>query len=195
MRHGGIILSRNFPASVSATRSACYRFGRMPLRLNDSLFLTPREVAELLKISVNTVYRHRPCFGPSYPGGLKCLRFREDLGRAAGESRVGMALADAGAGEKVFRPCQDQGGGPGRHGKEAGRVDPELVARAPRMGLLKSGDGLPLAKPKESSRLRPGNTSCRTTGLFWNSRGICPVPDQPAPDRIVPPDPEKQLQL
>ncbi|MBM4274845.1 MAG: helix-turn-helix domain-containing protein [Deltaproteobacteria bacterium] len=120
------------------------------LRLNDSLsLLTPREVAELLKISVNTVYRHRHRFGPIYPGGLKCLRFREDIVRAAVENQVGMALADAGAGEKIFRPCQDQGGGPGRHGKEAGRVDPELVARAQRMGLLKSGDGIPGAGPKK----------------------------------------------
>jgi hypothetical protein len=40
--------------------------------------LTPDEVADLLKISVRTVYKNAERLGGCYPAGIKVLRFRKE---------------------------------------------------------------------------------------------------------------------
>ena len=41
--------------------------------------LTPKQVAEILNLSVRTVYDHRIRLGGFYPAGIKALRFRRDV--------------------------------------------------------------------------------------------------------------------
>jgi len=41
--------------------------------------LTPKQVAELLSLSVRTVYDHSIRLGGFYPAGIKALRFRRDV--------------------------------------------------------------------------------------------------------------------
>ncbi|MCP4624842.1 MAG: helix-turn-helix domain-containing protein [bacterium] len=55
------------------------------------LLLTPKQVAELLSLSVRTVYDHSIRLGGFYPAGIKALRFRRDVIEAI--SRLDLTLS------------------------------------------------------------------------------------------------------
>ncbi len=54
--------------------------------------LTPENVAKLLAINVQTVYRHAKSLGGFYPAGIQCLRFREDYINDIMEGQPRMAV-------------------------------------------------------------------------------------------------------
>jgi hypothetical protein len=85
--------------------------------------LTKEQVADLLQVSVQTVYRNRCRLGGFYPAGLRVLRFREDDILACLERDQRMALSLPISGEEI-QPglVQDQGRGQGRRRGEKGRT-------------------------------------------------------------------------
>ncbi len=52
---------------------------RNPAIIIKTQLLTPSDVAELLQISVRTVYDHARRLGGFYPAGIKVLRFRPEV--------------------------------------------------------------------------------------------------------------------
>ena len=56
--------------------------------------LTPQKVAELLSLSVRTIYDNHRKLGGFYPAGIKRLRFREDVihGIMEGQNSQGLVL-------------------------------------------------------------------------------------------------------
>ena len=59
-----------------------------------SKLLTPEQVAEILQISVRTVYENRKRLGGFYPFGIRVLRFREEVinGSVVGQGKEYLAL-------------------------------------------------------------------------------------------------------
>src|SRR5208337_1894845 len=99
--------------------------------------LTPQEVADLLQISIKSVYRHKNRLGGFYPAGIGSLRFSPEAinGVLAGQ-RQGVAVSVRAQGEGSFRPMvQDKNRGPGRKSRapEAGEISEELRKRATRI--------------------------------------------------------------
>lgn len=85
--------------------------------------LTPQEVAKLLRISVKTVYENKERFGPVYPGGLRCLRFK----REAVDAAMGVSQ----------RPVAGRVKGPDGGGQKTARSGADVIARAREHGLLR----------------------------------------------------------
>jgi predicted site-specific integrase-resolvase len=61
--------------------------------LTSPRLLTPAEVADLLQISVKTVYKNKRKLCGFYPAGIKVLRFREDVIYGIMEGKPPGALA------------------------------------------------------------------------------------------------------
>ncbi len=82
--------------------------------------LTPKQVAELLSISVRTVYDHSIRLGGFYPAGIKALRFRRDVIEAIMEghsftiNRPARAVPSKVRSKKDFK--SDPTADPNRHG-------------------------------------------------------------------------------
>lgn len=75
--------------------------------------LKPDEVANLLKLSVRTVYDNKHRLGGFYPGGIKALRFRAGTiyGIMEGQKTQGLAIQLPVQGENLCRRGpQNQGG-------------------------------------------------------------------------------------
>ena len=68
--------------------------------------LTPREVANLLSISLRTVYDHAADLGGFYPGGIRVLRFNPEViyGYMEGQDKEGLVLQIPVPGAGVRQP-------------------------------------------------------------------------------------------
>jgi hypothetical protein len=82
--------------------------------------LTPKQVAELLSLSVRTVYDHSIRLGGFYPAGIKALRFRKDVieaimeGHTITNNRPERAIPGKFRSKKDFQ--SDPTADPNRHG-------------------------------------------------------------------------------
>ena len=83
--------------------------------------LTPDDVAKLLQVSLKTVYVNGKRLGGFYPGGIKVLRFREEVIREfmEGQGKRDMEVHLSGEREGLRRGgTQDQGGSEDGQGRE-----------------------------------------------------------------------------
>ncbi|MBW1987371.1 MAG: helix-turn-helix domain-containing protein [Deltaproteobacteria bacterium] len=105
--------------------------------------LTPQEVADLLKISIKTVYKRKHLLGAVYPAGIKALRFKPEAVNAVMEGRRCMAVSISTPGETLQPPrIHDQSRGPGCYGKTSGPCSDSKKIRAESIRLgLRSPDG------------------------------------------------------
>jgi hypothetical protein len=110
--------------------------------------LKPSEVAELLQISIASVYANARALGGIYPGGIKALRFNPEVIQAIMEGKHQATVRQQKENRKVV-------GGEGK-GVGVGRSDAER-AELIRFGLLSPDPGGPdaEARRKGSRRKKP----------------------------------------
>jgi hypothetical protein len=110
------------------------------MRMDESLpLMTPQEVADLLKISIKTVYKEKHRLGGVYPGGLRVLRFLPEVIHAAmaiPAREVAIPVRAYGEGLRGGG-VQHQEGRPGRRRSPQERSTKEVVASAIEHGLLR----------------------------------------------------------
>jgi hypothetical protein len=86
--------------------------------------MTPKEVAQCLKISVRTVYDNQNRLGGIYPAGIKVLRFRKDFidGVVEGQETQGLEVQLSVSGKKLrgWRSSYESGSQKGK-GRSKGR--------------------------------------------------------------------------
>ena len=84
--------------------------------------LTPKEVANLLKVSPRTVYDRASDLGGFYPAGIRVLRFKQEVIRGCleGQGKKGLEvqLPVPGAGVRRGRPSNKTGGNVSQRGQE-----------------------------------------------------------------------------
>ena len=79
--------------------------------------LTPQEVAEILNISVEAVYKHKRALCGLYPAGIKVLRFREDIIYGIIQNTPGVEVRISKEREEVqWQRLPDQNRGTGSQG-------------------------------------------------------------------------------
>ena len=112
--------------------------------------LTPEEVAQLLQISIRTVYAQARRLGGFYPAGIRALRFRREAIYAIMEGPQNRQLAVSVPASKVAQEqnrLQNQSRGSGRHGRAPQGAettpDPSIIADAIRFGLRDPDGGIP----------------------------------------------------
>ncbi|WP_083927883.1 helix-turn-helix domain-containing protein [Desulfobacter curvatus] len=91
---------------------------------NRNKLLTPSDVAELLQISENTVYKHVKKLGGFKPGGIGVWRFRQEViyGIMEGQDPETLVLQFSVSKRNLCgQGIQDKNGSGGRSGKKKGR--------------------------------------------------------------------------
>ena len=91
---------------------------------NRNKLLTPSDVAELLQISENTVYKHVKKLGGFKPGGIGVWRFRQEViyGIMEGQDPETLVLQFSVSKRNLCsQGIQDKKGSDGRSGKKKGR--------------------------------------------------------------------------
>lgn len=107
--------------------------------------LTPQDVADLLQISVRTVYKKKHLLGGFYLPGIKVLRFPRGIIYDLLQGEREMALRVPAHGETLsVRLLQHQGGGPGSPGRASDKNKKrDGVDQEDRHGLLAALRGIP----------------------------------------------------
>nr|WP_321401995.1 helix-turn-helix domain-containing protein [uncultured Desulfobacter sp.] len=91
---------------------------------NKNKLLTPSDVAELLQISENTVYKHVKRLGGFKPGGIGVWRFRQEViyGIMEGQDPEALVLQFSVSKRNLrSQGIQDKNGSGGSSGKKKGR--------------------------------------------------------------------------
>ena len=116
---------------ISSGRGYIHDFVGWVKKWGVSTLLTPKQVAEMLSISVRTVYDHSIRLGGFYPAGIKALWFRRDVIEAIMEghsftiNRPGRAIPSKVRSKKGFK--SDPTADPIRHGlRSIGDAIPNL---------------------------------------------------------------------
>jgi hypothetical protein len=132
-------------------------FETMAIHSSTLPLLSPRQVAELLQLSLATIYAKAHSLGGFYPAGIKALRFRTEMIYAImeGPQNRKVSLPVSISGQKVQQDGvrhpkgrRKMDSGPA-DGIGAGSPDPTIAADAIRFGLRTPGSG----EPKERTEL------------------------------------------
>ena len=109
-----------------------------PLTVALQKLLTPNDVAELLQVSVKTVYKHKHQLGGFYPAGLNVLRFPRSIiyGILQGPKTEGLDISFPVSGQELRGPrIQNQERSNGSQGSSKKRIKAS-TARSNRHGIF-----------------------------------------------------------